>query len=349
MEIETKLEKLRKYLKDKKVLVAFSGGADSSLIASIASATSKEAIAVTIDNGVMPSDCIKNARIIAENIGINHTVVKEDFLMDESFKSNPPNRCYVCKNKMYTKLVEMAEEKGLEVMDGTNITDLLEDRPGIMVNYEKNIKSPLVVTGFTAEEVREILKNLKIDYSKSTTCLATRISKNSEITLKKINRIKYAESLLKGLSGSEYVRIRDQDGVATIELEKIDKILNPGILNHIDSEMKAVGFKKVTMDISGHEDSKTELLIYKPCKDEKNKVMFETELPYSINIEKTCKELESIGDVKCSVEMGIAMLETEGRNITLFKSGKVVARRVADKEDGENLLIKVLPRIRRKI
>lgn len=349
MEIETKLENLKKYLKDKKVLVAFSGGADSSLIASIASSVSKKALAVTIDNGVMPSDCIKNAETIANNIGIEHSVVKEDFLMDESFKTNPPNRCYICKNKMYTKLVELAVDMDLEVVDGTNITDLLEDRPGIMVNYEKNIKSPLVVTGFTAEEVREVLKLLEIDYSKSTTCLATRISKNTELTLKKINRIKYAESFLKGLSGSEYVRVRDQDGVATIELDNIDKILNHGILDHIDSELKAVGFKKVTMDIGGHKDSTTELLIYKPCKDEKNKVMFETELPYSINIEKTCNELENLGDVKCSVEMGIAMLETEGRNITIFKSGKIVARRVTDKEDGENLLIKVLPKIRRKI
>lgn len=349
MEIETKLENLKKYLKDKKVLVAFSGGADSSLVASIASSVSKEALAVTIDNGVMPSDCIKNAQIIAENIGINHSVVKEDFLLDESFRSNPPNRCYICKNNMYSKLVEIADDMDLEVMDGTNITDLLEDRPGIMVNYEKNIKSPLVVNGFTAEEVREILKRLKIDYSKSTTCLATRISQNTELTLKKINRIKYAESLLKGLSGSEYIRVRDQEDVATIELDNIERILNPGILNHIDSELKAVGFKKVTMDIGGPKDSKTELLIYKPCKDEKNKVMFETELPYSINIEKTCNELEQLGDVKCSVEMGIAMLETEGRNITIFKSGKIVARRVADKNDGENLLIKVLPKIRRKI
>lgn len=349
MEIEAKLENLKKYLKDKKVLVAFSGGADSSLIASIASSVSKEAIAVTIDNGVMPSDCIKNAQTIAKNIGITHSVVKEDFLLDESFRINPPNRCYICKNNMYSKLVEMADAEDLEVVDGTNITDLLEDRPGIMVNYERNIKSPLVVTGFTAEEVREVLELLKIDYNISTTCLATRISKNTELTLKKINRIKYAESLLKGLSGSEYVRVRDQDDIATIELDNIEKILNPGILNHIDSELKAVGFKKVTMDIGGPKDTKTELLIYKPCKDEKNKVMFETELPYSIDIEKTCNELENLGEVKCSVEMGIAMLETEGRNITVFKSGKIVARRVMDKEDGENLLIKVLPKIRRKI
>lgn len=349
MELEAKVEKLKDYLTDKKVLVAFSGGADSALVAVIASDVSKEAIAVTVDNGVMPSDCIGNAKRIAEKIGIKHSIVNEDFLNDESFRSNPPNRCYICKNKMYSKLVEFAEKENLEVIDGTNITDLLEDRPGIMVNYGKNIKSPLVKAGFTAEDVRNVLRSLKIDYSKSTTCLATRISKNSEITTKKINRVMYAESLLKGLSGSEVVRVRDQDDVAIIELEKNEKLLNSGVLNHIDSELKAVGFKRVNLDIGSYGNSKMDLVVYKPCKDEKHKIMFETELPYTINIEETCKVLENLGHVKCSIDMGIIMLEIQGRNVTLFKTGKIVARRVVDKEDAENLLFEVLPNIRRNI
>ncbi len=245
--------------------------------------------------------------------------------------------------------MKIADEKNLEVVDGTNITDLLEDRPGIMVNYGKNIKSPLVKSGFTVEDVRNALEILNIDYSKSTTCMATRISKNSEITPKKINRINYAESLLKGLSGSDVVRVRDQNGVALIELGNVDKILNTGILNHVDSELKAVGFKRVTLDIGGYGNSKKDIVIYKPCKDEKHKIMFETELPYTINIEETCKQLENLGNVKCSLEMGIAMLEIQERNITVFKTGKIVARRVVDKDDAENLLIKVLPSIRRNI
>jgi len=349
MELEAKLEKLKNYLNNKKLLIAFSGGADSSLVVYIASKVSKESTAVIVDNGVMPSDCIGNAVKIADEIGIKLSVIKEDFLDDESFRSNPSNRCYICKNKMYSKIIEIAKENDLEVVDGINITDLLEDRPGIMVNYGKNIESPLVKAGFTSDDVRNALQMLNINYSTSTTCMATRISKNSEITPKKINRVKYAESLLKGLSGSEVVRVRDHDGVALIELENIEKILNSGILNHVDSELKAVGFKRVTMDIGGYADSKKDLVVYKPCKDEKHKIMFETELPYTINIEETCKQLKTLGEVKCSVEMGIAMLEIQGRNVTVFKTGKVVARRVVDKEDAENLLVEVLPSIRRII
>jgi uncharacterized protein len=90
-------------------------------------------------------------------------------------------------------------------------------------------------------------------------------------------------------------------------------------------------------------------MVYKPCKEETNKIMFETELPYEIDIKNTCSELEKLGSLKCSQEMGIAMLEIEGRNITLFRTGKIVARRVTDKEDAEKILIDVLPRIRRKL
>ena len=156
MDLQQKIEKVKEYLKDKEVLVAFSGGADSTLVAKIAKDATKNALAVTVDNGVLPPDCISNAKQIAEEIGISHEVIKEDFLKDEAFKSNPPQRCFICKNKMYSKLQDVAMEKGFEIIvDGTNISDLLEDRPGIMVNYEKNIASPLVYAGFTEDEVRD--------------------------------------------------------------------------------------------------------------------------------------------------------------------------------------------------
>ncbi len=350
MNLETKLDRIRDCLKNRKVLVAFSGGADSTLVAKLAQESALKAVAVTVDNGVLPLECMANAQKIAEKIGISHQVLKEDFIEDPSFRSNPSSRCYICKNKMYRKLEEFArDEKFDAVADGTNISDLLEDRPGIMVNYQKNILTPLVKVGMTSEEVKEALEMLDLDYSPSTSCLATRISANSEITPKKINRISYAETLIKNVAGVDVVRVRDDNDLARIEVSDVDKLLDRGILSHISSELNAVGFKRVTLDISGYGDSKSDMVVYKPCKDEKNKIMFETELPYEIDIPDTCQELEKLGEVKCSSQMGIAMMELEGRNVTIFKKGKIVARRVKDKEDAQDLLVEVLPHIRRVI
>ena len=104
MDLEISLNKIRKYLKDKRIIIAFSGGADSTLLAKLAADFSCEAVAVTVDNGVLPKDCIVSAQRIAAKIGIPHHVLNENYLTDESFSSNPPQICYICNNKMYYKL-----------------------------------------------------------------------------------------------------------------------------------------------------------------------------------------------------------------------------------------------------
>jgi len=350
MDIEQKIEKIEEYLKDKEVIVAFSGGADSTLVTKIAKDMCKNAIAITIDNGALPPDCINDATEIAKEIGIPHEVIRYNLLKDETFKSNLPNRCFICKNRMYNELQIVAKHKKIDtIIDGTNISDLLADRPGIMVNYDKNIVSPLVYAGFTEEDVRNTLKKFKMRYSMFTTCFATRISRYSKITPKKIDRISYAESLIKKTIKDSPVRVRDENDIARIEVRNIEKLLNIKVLNHINSELKAVGFKHVTLDINGYGESQKELVIYKPCKDGSNKIMFEIDLSYEIDIKNTCVELERLGSFKSSEEMGIAMIEINGKNLTIFKSGKIVARRVIDKNDAEKILIDILPLIRRKL
>jgi uncharacterized protein len=342
------MDDLRKYLHGKKVVIAFSGGADSTLLASVAQEEAQDVLAVTVDNGVMPAECVDNAEEIAQKIGVKHLVVHSNFLDDPAFKINPPNRCYVCKLKMYQELDKIARTRQYDcLVDGTNISDLLEDRPGIRVNLEKEVKMPLVKSGFTSQDVRNILKELNMDYNPSTTCLATRISTGEEITFNKINRINYAENLIKDTTGMEVVRVRDQGGLARIEVEDVDKLIKKDLLHYLDLELRSAGFDRVTLDITGYNDSKEGIIIYKPCTHEKNRIMFETDLPYHINLPDTCQELESWGEVKCSQEMGVAMLEMEGKNITLFAKGKIVARKVKDREDAQELLVKILPCIRR--
>ena len=349
MEIEDKLNGLRDYIHGKKIVVAFSGGADSTLLALIAAEESEEAVAVTVDNGLMPSDCIQKSESIAKQLKIKHQVLRMNFLEDPEFAKNPENRCYICRNKIYQHLLKIAADLNYDhVVDGTNIDDLMEDRPGIMVNLEKNIKMPLVKYGFTSDDVRTILKNHNVSYNPSTTCYATRIPTGSLITTKKINRISYAENLIRTLTGLNVVRVRDEDGSALIQVENVTKLVDNALLNHINSELRTVGFISVNLDIGDYGAGKKELMIYKPCKDEANKIMFETELPYQFDMGGTCHELNAIGKVKCSLEMGIAMVEIDESNITLFEKGKIVARKVSDQKAAQELLIRVLPAIRRK-
>lgn len=350
MKLEDKLDKVRDYLKNKKVVVAFSGGADSTLLAKLAHESALEAVAVTIDNGVLPTDLISKAGEIADKIGITHVVLNENFLKDQNFRSNPPQRCYTCKNKMYTLLQEYLKDNKYDVIaDGTNISDLLEDRPGIMVIHQKNISTPLIHGGLTAEEVKGALNDLDMNYSPSTTCYATRIPPGTEITPAKIDRIEHAETLIKNATGLKVVRVRDTDDQAFIEVSELDKLLDTSILAHINFELNSMGFKKVLIDITAYGNPDKELVIYKPCRDEANKIMVETELPYQINIHETCQELEKRGKVKCSDQMGVAMVELNGSNITIFKKGKIVARRVKDREFAQELMNEVLPLIIRLV
>ena len=350
MDLDEKIKKVKNTMKGKDIVIAFSGGADSTMIAYLANKIADNVLAITFNNEIMPSTFLNDAKEIAKSIGIQHKIINQDFLEIDKFKENTTDRCYLCRNIMYSNIKKLANENGYEtIVDGTNISDLLEDRPGIMVNYENNILSPLVTGGIEKEEVIEFLDIKNIKYSKSTTCLATRIKTGEEITGKKINRIKYGEDLLRNITKDDTVRVRDISNTAQIEVKDIEPLLNKNTLKLIESELKAVNFKKITLDIGTTQNEKKEIVIYKPCKDEANKIMFENELPYKIDISKTCPNLEKLGEVKCSKKMGVAMVDINNQNITIFENGKIVARKVKDKEDAQNILIEVLPLIRRVI
>ena len=347
MELTQKIEKAKEIMKGKDLAIAFSGGADSVFLAYIAKSVATNVLAIIFNNSLMPSKFLNDAQKVAEAIEIEYKIINEDFLKNEKFTENDSRRCFICRNIMYSKIKEIATKNGFEtIVDGTNISDLLEDRPGIIVNYKNNILSPIVNAGIEKEEVLEYLTKNDINYSKVTSCLATRIKTGEKISPKKINRISYAEDLLKNLTKNEIVRIRDISNTAQIEVEYIEPLLNKNTLKLIESELKAVNFEKVTLAIDTIKVKK-EIVIYKPCKDEANKIMFENELPYEIDIEKTCRELEKLGKVKCSKEMGVAMFDIDGKSVTIFKNGKIVVRKVQNKEDTQNILIKILPLIRR--
>lgn len=351
MELKEKINQLKEFLKGKKIAISYSGGSDSTLLANIAKEVSEDLLLISFNNGLMPKQFLRKVIESAKDLELPHEIIEEDFFNNENFTKNQSDRCYLCREIMYSKMKSLAKEKGYETLiDGNNISDLLEDRPGIIAKYNHNIISPLIDCGIYSSDVYEYLKNNNIDYLKSTTCLATRVQRNTPITKKKINKIKTSESLLQNLSKVELVKVRDNEGTAICECGDIKLFLNERLLNTIESELKAIGFKKVLLNISPIGlNSKDDSLVYKPCQSENNKIMFEKILPYKINIKKTEAELEKIAEVKSSTNMGVIILKLNGSNINIFKKGKITIREIETKEEGENLLLSILPKIRREI
>ena len=351
MTLNKKISQLKEFLKDKKIAICYSGGSDSTLLANIAKEVSKDVLLISFNNGVMPRQFLREVSEAAKDLELPHEIIEENFFNNENFTKNESTRCYLCREIMYSKMKVLAKEKGYEtLLDGNNISDLLEDRPGIIAKHNNNIISPLIDCGFQSSDVYEYLKNNNIDYLKSTTCLATRIQTNTPITKKKINKIKTSETLIQNLSKVELVKVRDNNGTAICECDDIKPLLNEKLLNTIDGELKAIGFKKVTLNISPIGlNSDGDLLVYKPCQKEDNKIMIEKILPYQINVEKTVGELEKISEVKSSSNMGVIMLKLKGSNINIFKKGKIVIREIETKEEGQEILLNILPKIRRTL
>lgn len=350
MELKDKINKVIEIIKDKNIVLAFSGGSDSTLLASLCVKFCKDSIAVTIDNGLMPNDFINKTKDIANNLGIKHEIVKINMLDSEDFKSNNSKRCYICRSFMYSTIKKIGIDKNVDlVIDGNNISDFLENRPGLLVKFEENICSPLVDAGIENKDVVKYLNNMNIEYNKSTTCLATRIKTDTSLSLKNINRVNYCESLIKNISHCNLVKVRDKgDDVAEIEIDDLNSILDLSKINLIINELKAVNFKKVLLNID-YEKVEKDLVVYKPCKDVEGKVMVENQLPYTINLENTCPQLECLGNVKYSDKINVAMLNYKDMNISIFGNGKIVIRQADNVDDAKDTFIKVLPLIRRNL
>jgi len=257
--IEEKLARLINILKNKEsVLIAFSGGVDSAVVAATAKiALKNKALAVTINSPLILQEEIEEAIKVAREIGIDHIVLDGNELEDPNFICNPINRCYFCKKNLAIKLKNLAEEKGLKnIVDGTNIDDLKDYRPGRVALSEAGIESPLVEAGLTKKDVREIARilGLSIADKPSSACLASRIPYGQKITLEKIKRIAEAEKIIKEIVKVKQVRVRDHEPIARIEVDPNERRLffNEKIMDEVSQKIQKLGFKFVALELSGY-------------------------------------------------------------------------------------------------
>ena len=248
-----------------KVIVALSGGVDSALVAYAAfQKLGHFAIAVTADYKTLSKEELETAKQICSEIGIKQILLDYDELQNEEFVKNASDRCFHCRMELGDHLITLAKEHDVKfIVDGTNLDDLGDYRPGIEALKRNGIRSPLVETNFTKNEIRRTAKLIGLSvYDKpSNSCLASRIPWGQRVTTEKLTRIELGETIVKQITNLKQVRVRDLNGVAKIEVDK-DKIsvFADDILDEITSKLKLIGFLSVKIDPDGYRPGKINVI-----------------------------------------------------------------------------------------
>lgn len=261
MTAQEKYLRLQEILKPlERVIVAFSGGVDSALVLKVAVDVlgNQRVLAVTADSESYPRQELESARKFATEVGLDgqHQIIRTEELANPEYSANAPSRCFFCKDELYTLLNNIAEQKGyLHVLDGCNVSDQGDFRPGRTAAKKHGVRSPLIEAGLNKEEIREIAKMLELSVwdKPALACLSSRIPYGQKVTKEKLSQIEQAEEILHSL-GFRQLRVRHHENIARIELEpgEISKFLNEETRQKVYQKFREIGYLYVTLDLQGY-------------------------------------------------------------------------------------------------
>lgn len=258
MELDMKFQKLKDNLRDLgSVAIAYSGGVDSTFLLKVAAdVLGDKVIAITAKSSTYPEREFKEAVKYIKDIGAKHIVIISEELEIEGFAKNPVNRCYFCKKELFSKIRKVADDNNIkEVLDGANVDDVSDFRPGMKAAKELEVISPLKDAGFTKNDIRELSKKLGVPtWNKPAfACLSSRFPYGNEITVEKLSMVERAEQFLMDI-GFRQIRVRHHGDIARVEVnaEEREKFFDINIMDKVGNELKSYGFKYVTLDLLGY-------------------------------------------------------------------------------------------------
>jgi uncharacterized protein len=248
------------------IVVAFSGGVDSTLLARAAKdALGDRAVLVTADSETYPVSELEEARSLAALIGLRHVVVRTDELANPEYAKNGANRCFFCKEELFTHLAPIAAREGCQALVyGANVDDLGDHRPGMQSARQRGVRAPMIEAGLTKSDIRELSRALGLPTwdKPSFACLSSRFQYGDRITAEKLRQIDAAEAFVKAL-GFRQFRVRHHDRLARLELahDELPRLWEDDRHSKIVARLRELGYIYVTVDLAGFQSGSANLLL----------------------------------------------------------------------------------------